>query len=157
MTTRRRDRRTEVPGQAACRRDPGTPAGPAKGSASTHPLPVSGPESPSDRGPARAHQSSPHQLWPSLTYRARHLLPGGGLDERESPASTAIREVTEELGVITRIGCGLAADWVSSDAVSARPALRFPGEILTVFAEPGASAGSRRSACLRARSPASSS
>ncbi|MFD3970297.1 NUDIX domain-containing protein [Streptomyces cyaneofuscatus] len=68
-----------------------------------------------------------------VDYRTTHLLPGGAVDERESPAAAATREVLEELGVVTPIDHGLAVDWVSPDAASAPPALRFPGEILTVF------------------------
>lgn len=68
-----------------------------------------------------------------VDYRESHLLPGGAVDEQEPPASAAAREVMEELGVVIGVDRGLAVDWVSPDAVSARPALRFPGEILTVF------------------------
>ncbi|MDW4918840.1 NUDIX hydrolase [Streptomyces californicus] len=68
-----------------------------------------------------------------VDYRTTHLLPGGAVDERESPAAAAAREVREELGIRMTIDRGLAVDWISPEASSAPPALRFPGEILTVF------------------------
>ncbi|MFI6687975.1 NUDIX hydrolase [Streptomyces sp. NPDC050485] len=68
-----------------------------------------------------------------VDYRDTCLLPGGAVDEGESPAHTAARELMEELGVAARVDRCLAVDWVSPDSVSAPAAMRFPGEILHVF------------------------
>ncbi|MFI9209337.1 NUDIX domain-containing protein [Streptomyces sp. NPDC053253] len=61
------------------------------------------------------------------------LLPGGGVDKGESPASGAVRELQEELGVTAVIDRGLAVDYVSPGAVNAPPEMRYPGELLHVF------------------------
>ncbi|MEU5499540.1 NUDIX hydrolase [Streptomyces griseofuscus] len=66
-------------------------------------------------------------------YRDTRLLPGGAVDKGESPAQSAARELHEELGVTMNVDRGLAVGWVSTAGANARPALRFPGEILHVF------------------------
>ncbi|MFE7469306.1 NUDIX domain-containing protein [Streptomyces sp. NPDC057499] len=68
-----------------------------------------------------------------VDYRDTCLLPGGAVDAGEPPAHAAAREVAEELGITTVTDRGLAVDWVSPDGFGARPALRFPGEIVHVF------------------------
>ncbi|MGW0672589.1 NUDIX domain-containing protein [Streptomyces sp. NPDC002746] len=55
------------------------------------------------------------------------------VDESESPAHAAARELGEELGVTAGINQGLAVDWVSADSVAAPAPMRFPGEIVHVF------------------------
>ncbi|MFJ2136728.1 NUDIX domain-containing protein [Streptomyces sp. NPDC087849] len=83
---------------------------------------------------------------------------GGTVDEGESPAHAAAREVMEELGIATVADRGLAVDWVSADGFGARPSLRFPGEIVHVF-DGGTWDEGRiaESACPITRSPVSSS
>ncbi|MFJ1616264.1 NUDIX domain-containing protein [Streptomyces sp. NPDC088251] len=44
---------------------------------------------------------------------------GGAVDEGESPAHAAAREVMEELGIATVADRGLAVDWVSADGFGA--------------------------------------
>lgn len=68
-----------------------------------------------------------------VDYRSTRLLPGGGVDPGESPASAASRELMEELGIDAAVDQALAVDWVSPDAAPAPAAVRFPGELLTVF------------------------
>ncbi|MFB8034027.1 NUDIX domain-containing protein [Streptomyces sp. NPDC056004] len=68
-----------------------------------------------------------------VDYRDTCLLPGGGVDEGESPARAAAREVMEELGIDTVADRALAVDWVSAEGFGARPSVRFPGEIVHVF------------------------
>ncbi|MEU0100366.1 NUDIX hydrolase [Streptomyces sp. NPDC006267] len=66
-------------------------------------------------------------------YRATRLLPGGGVDPGESPTAAASREPMEELGVAAAVDQALAVDWVAPDAAPTPAAMRFPGELLTVF------------------------
>ncbi|MFJ8754925.1 NUDIX domain-containing protein [Streptomyces sp. NPDC102441] len=68
-----------------------------------------------------------------VDYRDTCLLPGGAVDEGESPAHAATRELMEELGVTAHVDRGLAVDWVSTGAVNTPAVMRFPGEILHVF------------------------
>ncbi|WP_405660416.1 NUDIX hydrolase [Streptomyces sp. NBC_01166] len=68
-----------------------------------------------------------------VDYRDTCLLPGGAVDQGESPAHAAARELMEELGVAALVDRGLAVDWVSTGAVDAPASMRFPGEILHVF------------------------
>ncbi|MDR3081174.1 MAG: NUDIX hydrolase [Streptomyces sp.] len=68
-----------------------------------------------------------------VDYRTTCLLPGGAVDENESPAQGAARELREELGVTTTVDRGLAVDWVSADSINAPAEMRFPGEILHVY------------------------
>ncbi|MET9550994.1 NUDIX domain-containing protein [Streptomyces sp. NPDC006627] len=68
-----------------------------------------------------------------VSYRDTLLLPGGAVDQGESPAHAAARELYEELGVTMTIDRGLAVDWVSAAGANARPAMRFPDEVLHVF------------------------
>ncbi|MET9736466.1 NUDIX hydrolase [Streptomyces sp. NPDC006458] len=68
-----------------------------------------------------------------VDYRTTCLLPGGAVDESESPAHGAARELREELGVTMTVDRGLAVDWVSADSINAPADMRFPGEILHVY------------------------
>ncbi|MFD3612118.1 NUDIX domain-containing protein [Streptomyces atroolivaceus] len=68
-----------------------------------------------------------------VDYRTTCLLPGGAVDESESPAQGAARELLEELGVTMIVDRGLAVDWVSADSLNAPASMRFPGEILHVY------------------------
>ncbi|MEF9886882.1 NUDIX hydrolase [Streptomyces sp. P9-A4] len=60
-------------------------------------------------------------------------MPGGAVDENESPAQGAARELREELGVTMTVDRGLAVDWGSADSIDAPADMRFPGELLHVF------------------------
>ncbi|MFE5513885.1 NUDIX domain-containing protein [Streptomyces sp. NPDC056529] len=82
-------------------------------------------------------------------YRDTCLLPGGAVDKGESPAHAAVRELLEELGITMSLDRGLAVDWVSAAGVEARPALRFPGEVLRVF--DGGTWGAEQIAAIRPR------
>ncbi|MFD7861349.1 NUDIX domain-containing protein [Streptomyces sp. NPDC059783] len=68
-----------------------------------------------------------------VDYRDTCLLPGGGLDQGESPASGAARELGEELGITAVLDRCLAVDWVSAATSGAPAVMRFPGEIIHVF------------------------
>lgn len=68
-----------------------------------------------------------------VDYRSTRLLPGGGVDPGESPTAAASRELMEELGVEEAVDQALAVDWVAPDAAPTPAAMRFPGELLTVF------------------------
>ncbi|MEU5444600.1 NUDIX domain-containing protein [Streptomyces griseofuscus] len=84
-----------------------------------------------------------------VSYRDTHLLPGGAVDKGESPAHAASRELYEELGVTMALARGLAVDWVSAAGANARPAIRFPGEVLHVF--DGGTWGDEQIAAIRPR------
>lgn len=68
-----------------------------------------------------------------VDYRSTRLLPGGGVDPGESPTAAASRELMEELGVEEAVDQALAVDWVAPDAAPTPAAMRFPGDLLTVF------------------------
>ncbi|MGW8989075.1 NUDIX domain-containing protein [Streptomyces zhihengii] len=68
-----------------------------------------------------------------VDYRTTCLLPGGAVDENESPAQGAARELREELGVTMTVDRGLAVDWVSAAGLIAPADMRFSGEILHVY------------------------
>ncbi len=46
------------------------------------------------------------------TYKDYWELPGGAVEAAESPYDAAVREVTEELGIVVAPGRMLVADWV---------------------------------------------
>lgn len=46
------------------------------------------------------------------TYEVHYLIPGGGVDENESPKRAAEREIKEELGLDVEIGRLLVVDYV---------------------------------------------
>ncbi|WP_258308929.1 NUDIX domain-containing protein [Streptomyces sp. NWU339] len=83
-----------------------------------------------------------------VSYRDTRLLPGA-VDKGESPAHAASRELREELGVTMALDRGLAVDWVSAAGANARPAMRFPGEVLHVF--DGGTWGDEQIAAIRPR------
>ena len=50
------------------------------------------------------------------TYKATWDIPGGYVDQGESPYQACLREVEEELGLAPRLEGLLAVDWAPSDA-----------------------------------------
>lgn len=51
------------------------------------------------------------------TYKPRWELPGGAVEDAESPRAAAAREVAEELGIRRGAGALLALDYVPADAI----------------------------------------
>jgi 8-oxo-dGTP diphosphatase len=61
-------------------------------------------------------------------YRDHWALPGGVCERGESPHAACAREVTEELGLVLKIGRLLAVDWSEPEPAygpDARPVVRF--------------------------------
>jgi 8-oxo-dGTP pyrophosphatase MutT (NUDIX family) len=54
------------------------------------------------------------------TYKPRWELPGGAVEEDESPGTAAVREIAEELGIERGTGRLLAVDYVPADPSRAR-------------------------------------
>lgn len=59
------------------------------------------------------------------TYKPRWELPGGRVEQEESPGAAAIREIAEELGFACPLGPLLAVDYV--------PAADLPDALVVVF------------------------
>ncbi|HEY1176795.1 MAG TPA: NUDIX hydrolase, partial [Phytomonospora sp.] len=59
------------------------------------------------------------------TYKDYWDLPGGLVERNESPASTAAREVKEELGLVVRVGNLLVVDWFAPVPGAVTEALMF--------------------------------
>ncbi len=51
------------------------------------------------------------------TYKPRWELPGGAVEDGESPGTAASREVAEELGIHCVLGVLLAVDYIPADEV----------------------------------------
>jgi 8-oxo-dGTP diphosphatase len=66
-------------------------------------------------------------------YRALWSLPGGILEDGESPDAGCAREVREELGIFVSVGPLLAVDWIPPEGPRPRPlvAFVFDGGVLT--------------------------
>lgn len=58
-------------------------------------------------------------------YRDHWALPGGYVDQQESPQLAVAREVGEELGLDLAVGSLLVVDWASSAGVRPRPIISF--------------------------------
>lgn len=58
-------------------------------------------------------------------YREHWTLPGGMLDDGETPQIACAREISEELGVIVPIGRLLVIDWAPAQARRPRPIIYF--------------------------------
>ena len=54
------------------------------------------------------------------TYKPRWELPGGAVEDDESPGTAAVREIAEELGIERTVGPLLAVDYVPADPSRAR-------------------------------------
>jgi 8-oxo-dGTP pyrophosphatase MutT (NUDIX family) len=54
------------------------------------------------------------------TYKPRWELPGGAVEEDESPDTAAVREIAEELGIERTVGRLLTVDYVPADPSRAR-------------------------------------
>ncbi|MET7642473.1 NUDIX domain-containing protein [Streptomyces sp. NPDC005426] len=61
-----------------------------------------------------------------VDHRDTCLLPGGGLDQGESPARGTARELEEELGVTPVIDRCLAVDWIAVGVVDQGRCRRYP-------------------------------
>lgn len=70
-------------------------------------------------------------------YRPMWGLPGGVLEENESPHDGCAREVHEELGLSVDIGQLLVVDWLAADDDRPRPVIAFvfDGGVLASTAE----------------------
>ena len=68
------------------------------------------------------------------TYKASWDLPGGVVEDGESPRQAAIRECSEELGVTVQLGHLLVVDWVPTrpDGTTDVLALLFDGGAATI-------------------------
>lgn len=65
-------------------------------------------------------------------YKTTWLMPGGGIDENESPLTAAIREVKEEIGLVKTDFQPICVDYVSGDELALeRYHFVFYGGILT--------------------------
>jgi len=67
------------------------------------------------------------------TYRDYWLLPGGAIEENESPFQACVREVHEELGLALALERLLCLDYVSRQGIAVTESLQFifSGGVLT--------------------------
>ncbi|WP_370082507.1 NUDIX domain-containing protein [Streptacidiphilus sp. MAP12-16] len=65
------------------------------------------------------------------SYKSYWEIPGGYVEEGESPLQACVREVREELGITPPIGRLLAVDWAPSDAEGDKVLYIFDGGQLT--------------------------
>jgi len=73
------------------------------------------------------------------TYKPGWELPGGSVEDGESPATAATREVDEELGLRRSPGCLLAVDYVPAGGRRAVASLRARTSGQAVYLEDGLS------------------
>ncbi|MFF5090719.1 NUDIX domain-containing protein [Streptomyces niveus] len=71
-----------------------------------------------------------HVLLVEPTYKDYRDIPGGYVQQGESPLQTCIREVHEELDITPPIGRLLAMDWAPSDAEGDKILYLFDGGVL---------------------------
>jgi 8-oxo-dGTP pyrophosphatase MutT (NUDIX family) len=67
------------------------------------------------------------------TYKPQWELPGGVVEENESPGAAAVREIAEELGIERTVGLLLAVDYVPAHVTRSRSEgliLVFDGGVL---------------------------
>ncbi|MFE5841255.1 NUDIX domain-containing protein [Streptomyces niveus] len=64
------------------------------------------------------------------TYKSYRDIPGGYVEQGESPLQTCIREVREELKITPPIGRLLAMDWAPSDTEGDKILYLFDGGVL---------------------------
>lgn len=65
------------------------------------------------------------------SYKSYWEIPGGYVEQGESPLQACVREVREELGITPPIGRLLAVDWAPSDAEGDKVLYIFDGGHLT--------------------------
>ncbi|MFE6025629.1 NUDIX domain-containing protein [Streptomyces niveus] len=71
-----------------------------------------------------------HVLLVEPTYKDYRDIPGGYVEQGESPLQTCVREVREELDITPPIGRLLAMDWAPSDAEGDKILYLFDGGVL---------------------------
>lgn len=105
--------------------------------------------------PTHAHWSDQAALL--LTRRAGNLrshsgqwaLPGGRIDEGETPEEAALREMREEVGLTLDVGCilGRLDDFVTRSGYQITPVVVWAGAAHELAANPGEVASIHRIAC----------
>jgi 8-oxo-dGTP pyrophosphatase MutT (NUDIX family) len=63
----------------------------------------------------RGQWSAPNPGHNEPVYKTDWEIPGGAVEADESPRTTAIREIEEELGLVVAPGRLLVVDWVPRD------------------------------------------
>jgi ADP-ribose pyrophosphatase YjhB (NUDIX family) len=71
-----------------------------------------------------------HVLLVEPTYKDYLDIPGGYVEQGESPLQACVRELREELDIIPAIGRLLAMDWAPSDAEGDKILYLFDGGVL---------------------------
>ncbi|MET9974473.1 NUDIX hydrolase [Streptomyces anulatus] len=71
-----------------------------------------------------------HVLLVEPTYKDYRDIPGGYVEQGESPLQTCVREVREELDIAPPIGRLLAMDWAPSEAEGDKILYLFDGGVL---------------------------
>ncbi|GAA2969427.1 MULTISPECIES: NUDIX domain-containing protein [Streptomyces] len=71
-----------------------------------------------------------HVLLVEPTYKDYLDIPGGYVEQGESPLQACVREVREELGIAPPIGQLLAVDWAPSDGEGDKILYLFDGGVL---------------------------
>ncbi|MFJ2215020.1 NUDIX domain-containing protein [Streptomyces sp. NPDC101062] len=72
-----------------------------------------------------------HVLLVEPNYKNYRDVPGGYVEQGESPLQACVREVQEELGIVPPIGQLLAMDWAPSDKEGDKILYLFDGGVLS--------------------------
>ena len=72
-----------------------------------------------------------HIMLVDPSYKNYRDIPGGYVEQNETPHQAAVREVTEELGIHPEIGRLLVADWAPNGAEGDKVLFIFDGGFLT--------------------------
>ncbi|MEU5187217.1 NUDIX hydrolase [Streptomyces klenkii] len=92
-------------------------------------------ETEQDRRPARPRMAAGalffnakgHVLFVRPSYKPKWEIPGGYIEEGESPRAACRREVEEELGITPPIGSLLVVDWAPNEAEGDKVLYIFDG------------------------------